>query len=286
MHAKRGDDMGGRGSRSTAGGARAGAASQSNARMALSIPLPSEAQPGEVDFDEVLYFFDTASDAEIDAFFDDLTAMPIGPGEADTDIQRFYNYLGISDTQPDVMDETAFKKAFAAEKRRNPDLVMQYHAVHDTYDRSAQDLNVQLMGKKYTFSGEAYKRYAFFGVHGGGTYFAADDAAGSAGYGINQVHGFISSDANIITSAQMKRDFRQFISTAKPRVARRFNALETGYGGGAELAGVYAALRGYQVITDWQVNSTGAYNVVIDHSVLTMSSKTKAVGRGRRVTNW
>ena len=281
--------MGGRGSsRSAGGGGARTATQQAGPRMIGSLPAPSDG--GHATPDEMLSFLNTATPAEINAFMADLRNTQIGERENDTDVQRMYNYLGLTANNPTVLPDAQFRQAYAnAATGRNRSLKMQYHTDAPYGSLSPGEMNLQLQGTATDSSGNPLARYVSQGIYGGGTYFAAGDPRGSFSYGRgngSQVRAFIQPGSRSISESNLRREYSTFRANNR-QAASALESLSTGYGGSAETRGMYAAIRGYQVITaSRSSNITGGYNVVLDTGCLTMSATRMAQGAYQSGRGW
>lgn len=191
----------------------------------------------------------------------------------DYDIQRFFHSVGWSEHTPEVLDEQQYQQAWQAAGR--PEQL--YHADDDHGGATAEQFAQQFFGRDRDANGNTYRHYISNGVYGGGTYFA-NSASDSAGYGRNQFRGFLNSNARQISFRQLSRDYQAYVN-AHPAFGRMMRNVTAGYGGYDEKLSIFAAMRGYNVIS----NGYGYY-VVLDRRAITVSTQQRATHRIRG--NW
>ena len=236
--------------------------------------------PTQLTAESVRDFFDTATPAQADAFLARIRSIPLGDREQPSDVQRFFNAIGWTSREPVVLDE----KAWQSEWNKDGNPQRYYHSDYPANGVSSQEFAQQYMGKSYTFNGEQRKQFMSGGIHGDGTYFA-QDASDSFGYGDRQFRGYLNSNAKVANKRLLRDDMFNFRNN-HPGFDHFIKHATTGYsktrGGNQDgLLSVFAAMRGYNVIKNWD------YISVLDRSATTVSSNVKArPARYGRTKNW
>ena len=223
-------------------------------------------------------FFKTADNAAADAMLAQWRAEALDTDnrQQDTDTQRFFNYIGWTAQEPEVLTEAQYQQAW--QQAGQP--VQMYHSDKPYNGVGARQFAAQYMGKGQNFAGDTYRHFLSGGVHGDGTYFA-DSARESAYYGSSQFRGFFNSNARIITQSDLdsrySRDAQRY-----PALKRVIERLSTGYGNGYSGArSVYAAMLGYNII---DASYHSGYYTVLNRGATTVSTKTKK--SSYNMSNW
>lgn len=191
----------------------------------------------------------------------------------DNDIQRFFHNVGWSEHTPEVLDEQEYQQAWRAAGR--PEQL--YHSDYGAGNATSQDFARQFFGQGRDANGNTYRHFVSNGIYGGGTYFA-NSASDSASYGDNQFRGFLNRNARSISFNQLRRNYNAYVR-AHPAFGRMMNRVTAGYGGSDEKLSIFAAMRGYNVIT----NGYG-YTVVLDRRAVTVSTQQRQTTS--RMRNW
>lgn len=220
-------------------------------------------------------YFDNADDAQAQAALDEWNRerMDADNRSNDTPIQRFFHNIGWSENTPEVMDEQQYQAAWQAAGR--PQQI--YHSDYGAGRATAKDFANQFFGRGYDFAGNQYRQYVSNGVYGDGTYFATS-ASDSAGYGDNQFRGFLNNKAKVISFNQLQSQYNRYANT-HPAFARMMSGVTGGYGNTNEKLSIFAAMQGYNVIS----NGRGYYSV-LDRSAVTVSTKQKRATWG--MSDW
>lgn len=159
----------------------------------------------------------------------------IGQGEDDTFSQRYLNTIGWNDEKPNILKPSAYDAA-----RKASGAVDMYHSVNDADGVSGATFNQQYM------TGD--RAYSFQGYFGGGTYWAAQSAAASAGYGKYQIKSFLNKKAKTVTLKQMDTLVLNFKQTHPKAYKYLFNT-SSGYGDPDEsMLSVVASAHKYNTI--------------------------------------
>lgn len=231
---------------------------------------------------ELLKFFQQADIAQADAMLQQWRNEPLDADnrQRDTDVQRFFNYIGWTNDAPVVLNEQQYQQAVQA--AGNP--TQFYHSDNPHGGTGARQFAAQYMGLSTDFNGNAYRQYMSGGIHGDGTYFAPS-AADSAWYGSSQYRGFLNGNAKVISekslTAQMSAFEKQY-----PAFAHVMGQMTSGYSNGRGgnrdgLQSVFAAMLGYNVI---DASQHSGYHVVLNRKATTVSTKTKRARTNMK--NW
>lgn len=224
---------------------------------------------------ERLYdFFRTASDEDADKMLDEWRQerMDEDGRSNNNDIQRFFHYVGWTENTPVTLSEEQYQAAYRA--AGSPEQI--YHADYDASNATAQEFADQYFGQARNKDGKAYRQYVSNGIFGGGTYFA-NRAGESAAYGTNQFRGFLNHSAKPVEFTALHKQFSQAPASLK----RVIYKMTSGYGGDSEKLSIFAAMKGYNVIT---LKGTGYY-VVLDRRATTVSTRTRK-DLSYRMDNW
>lgn len=178
----------------------------------------------------------------------------------DTFIQRYLNATGLSNSKPQLLDDSSYEKA-----RMKAHEVSMYHADRERSVKLANAHNQQIQGGDTMFSANGY--------YGAGIYWAWGSADASAGYGRHQIKSFLNSKAKVITTDKLD-SLKQTFRRSHPNTYAMLKAAKRGYGLNNEtLYSFIAASNGYNVIQCDRKRSPGTYMVTLDRSALTMSKK-------------
>lgn len=213
------------------------------------------------------------TDSEALTAFQEIDARPIGQGENDTFVQRYMDAIGWSEAMPTVLSPTAYNQA-----RQTAGAANMYHADKDYGGTSGAAFNRQYL--------TGNRAYSSNGVYGAGTYWAAQSASSSAGYGNHQIKGFMNQNARTVTNKRLRTLVRNF-SNSHPRAAAFLsNNRKVGYGGSDEiLHPIVAAANGYNIILAHNSVQRSSYIVTLNRSATTVCSQTNDYARvGMR--NW
>lgn len=226
--------------------------------------------------EEMLDFLKNATAQEADQWLDAIRNTPIdGDGkQEDNDVTRFLNAIGWTEHLPEVLTENAYQQAIV--QAGNPTQL--YHSDKPYGGTGARQFTAQFLGAATDFSGTPYRQYVSGGVYGDATYFA-DSASDSAYYGTSQVHGFLNSNAKVITSSALRAKVHA-LESKYPAFKRVFSQMggKAGYAPSDSRLSVAAAMLGYNVIDA----NGGGYYAVIDRSAVTVSNKTVRARPGMR----
>ena len=209
-------------------------------------------------------YFDTADYEQAQAALDEWNRerMDADNRSNDTPIQRFFHNIGWSDNTPEVMDEQQYQAAWRAAGQPQ----QWYHADNDAGGATAQDFANQFFGRGYDFAGNQYRHYVSNGVFGDGTYFA-NSARGSANYGSNQFRGFLNKNARVISFSRLQNEYNKY-ANSHPGFKQMMSTVYGGYYDSDEKLSIFAAMRGYNVIS----NGRG-YIAVLDRRAVTVSDQ-------------
>lgn len=231
---------------------------------------------------DLLEFFKTADDTAADNMLQQWRNEPLDADgrQQNTDIQRFFNYIGWTSDTPEVLTEKQYQQAL--QQAGNP--TQFYHSDNPYGGHGAREFATQFMGGATDFAGNPYRQFVSGGIHGDGTYFAPS-ASNSAAYGTSQFRGFLNSNAKVIDERTLDSKMAAF-ERQYPAFSRVVNKMTSGYstvrgGDRSGLKSMFAAMLGYNVIHAYQHYD---YHTVINRSAITVSSKTKKARGG--MANW
>lgn len=213
------------------------------------------------------------TDSEALTAFQEIENRPVGQGENDTFVQRYMDAIGWSEEKPIVLRPGAYGQA-----RQAAGAINLYHADKDYGGTSGAAFNRQYM--------TGNRAYSSNGIYGAGTYWAAQSASASAGYGNHQIKGFMNQNAHTVTNRRLRTLVRNFQNSHPRAAAFLANNRKVGYGGNTEiLHPIVAAANGYNIILAHNSVQRKSYIVTLNRSATTVCSQTNDNARtGMR--NW
>ena len=227
---------------------------------------------------QLLEFFKSADNAAADAMLAQWRAEKLDNDnrQQDNDVQRFFNYIGWTADEPEVLDEASYQAAWQAAGQPTTF----YHTDKPYGGVGARQFAAQFMGQGTDAAGNKYRHFLSGGIHGAGTYLAPS-ASNSAMYGTSQFRGFLNSNAKVISEANLDAKYQSF-TKKYPALKHVINQMSTAYGNGYDEArSVFAAMLGYNTI---DASYHSGYHAVLNRKAMTVSSQTKRASYG--MPNW
>lgn len=160
-------------------------------------PAPPQPPANPTQLDQ---WFQTATDADVDNLVQTIQNVPIDEAQQNTDVQRFFNWLGWADKTPTVLTEKQWQQQRAADG--NPTVL--YHNDSPAGGVDSTEFAQQFMGNRVDANGNVQRHFASAGIYGDGTYFSPTASTSADGYGNNMFRGYLNSNARVISGSAAK----------------------------------------------------------------------------------